>query len=532
VLKQDPESALKNGNHPDPNTEIDFWKNKSENLNSICQQLNSEKIKKVLKFLEQNKSTYTGPFSKLQKEVQTARSEANENYKYLNTLQDLFLELTDPGKELSDIADLFVPIMHTILLIWQYSQHYNTPSRLVVLIREICNAIIKQCREKISGEEIFGFIKGGEEKEAHNKLTHALDVCSKFKDAYFEYKAKSKSQWKITTNALFVRLDNFSERCQDIMHLTSTIIQFNKLEKIEIGNTKGKTLTASVLTIFAEFNQAVEEFMKVEYDIMNIEEKGFDDDFYKFRQRIKELERRLASILTQGFDDCDTIIGKFKLLDSFDGLLHRPIIQDELEKKHITLLDLYKQDLKIVATIFNEGKALVDKIDERSPISSNLPPISGAINWTQGLIERIKEPMDKLSILSQSIQDREEYKDVQKLFQSLCKNLNEYNDLKIKQWEQAVEDNTEDQLNKFLLVREETPHAEEGFVKVNFDPVLVRLLREVKYLQLLDIPVPERAAMLFKKVDIYRTQTGNLDIIVDMYNEILATLLPVEKPLL
>jgi dynein heavy chain len=83
VLKQDPESALKNGNHPDPLTEVHFWKCKSENLNSICQQLNSERIKKVLKFLEQNKSTYTGPFSKLQKEVQTARAEANENYKYL-----------------------------------------------------------------------------------------------------------------------------------------------------------------------------------------------------------------------------------------------------------------------------------------------------------------------------------------------------------------------------------------------------------------------------------------------------------------
>jgi dynein heavy chain len=73
VLKLDPESALKNGNHPDPLTEVDFWKSKSANLNSICDQLNLERIKKVLKFLEQNKSTYTAPFSKLQKEVQTAK---------------------------------------------------------------------------------------------------------------------------------------------------------------------------------------------------------------------------------------------------------------------------------------------------------------------------------------------------------------------------------------------------------------------------------------------------------------------------
>ena len=52
VLKQDPEGALKTGNNPDPLTEIAFWNNKSENLNSICTQLTSERIKKVLKFLE------------------------------------------------------------------------------------------------------------------------------------------------------------------------------------------------------------------------------------------------------------------------------------------------------------------------------------------------------------------------------------------------------------------------------------------------------------------------------------------------
>ena len=75
---------------------------------------------------------------------------------------------------------------------------------------------------------------------------------------------------------------------------------------------------------------------------MDIDKKDFDDDFYEFRAKIKELERRLASVITQAFDDCDTITGRFKLLDSFEGLLNRPIIQDEPEKKHIVLLENYK----------------------------------------------------------------------------------------------------------------------------------------------------------------------------------------------
>lgn len=44
--------------------------------------------------------------------------------------------------------------------------------------------------------------------------------------------------------------------------------------------------------------------------------------------------------------------------------------------------------------------------------------------------------------------------------------------------------------------------------------------------------MPDSAAALYGKVNVYRTQTGNLELTVNMYNEVLATLLPVEKPLL
>lgn len=199
-----------------------------------------------------------------------ARVEANDNYLYLQTLSSLFQELSDNSKELSDIQELFVPIMHTILLIWTYSQYYNTPSRLVVLIREICNAVIDRCQNFVDGEKIFAFIKGEEPQEAHNKLQAALNTCTKFKEAYHEYKSKVRGQWKITSNALFMRLDSFQERCHDVMQLTSTILQFKKLDNIAIGNTKGESLSASIQKVFTDFNDAVATFMTVNYDIMDI----------------------------------------------------------------------------------------------------------------------------------------------------------------------------------------------------------------------------------------------------------------------
>lgn len=69
-------------------------------------------------------------------------------------------------------------------------------------------------------------------------------------------------------------------------------------------------------------------------------------------------------------------------------------------------------------------------------------------------------------------------------------------------------------------------------MRVNFAKELHAILREVKYLQLIDFPIPETAQKLFGRVDTYRLQTVRLTIIVNMYNDILATLLPVEKPLL
>ena len=108
--------------------------------------------------------------------------------------------------------------------------------------------------------------------------------------------------------------------------------------------------------------------------------------------------------------------------------------------------------------------------------------------------------------------------------------LKEFEEQKVKTWEQGVEAHTIENLDKNLLVHEED--ANSLCLVVNFDNKLVELLREVKYLRLLNYQVPEKAQKLYDRVDIYRTQTGNLELIVGMYNNIQTTLLPVEKPLL
>ena len=41
------------------------------------------------------------------------------------------------------------------MLVWKHSHHYNSPGRIVVLVREICNDLIMQSQKFVVGEEIF-----------------------------------------------------------------------------------------------------------------------------------------------------------------------------------------------------------------------------------------------------------------------------------------------------------------------------------------------------------------------------------------
>ena len=176
--------------------------------------------------------------------------------------------------------------------------------------------------------------------------------------------------------------------------------------------------------------------------------KAFDTDYYGFRQRVKELERRLGSVLTQGFDDQATLTGRFKLLDSFQPLLERPIIQDEMERKHAALVAAYGDDLKVVQEVF-----LTER--DNPPIAWNLPPIAGSLTWCRGLKERVQDPMEKLRKLSnaRAVMEREEAKEVVKLYTSLIASMRTYEQSRIEEWSAEVERTSQSKLQLNLLGR-------------------------------------------------------------------------------
>jgi hypothetical protein len=97
-------------------------------------------------------------------------------------------------------------------------------------------------------------------------------------------------------------------------------------------------------------------------------------------------------------------------------------------------------------------------------------------------------------------------------------------------WTRDVGNKSEVNLNLPLLQRD----PETKLVRVNFDPQLVAVLREVKYLEMTksSSEIPESAAAIFSRNESFRQQIGNLSIAATEYNRVRQTILPVESPLI
>ena len=183
----------------------------------------------------------------------------------------------------------------------------------------------------------------------------------------------------------------------------------------------------------------------------------------------------------------------------------------------------YGQDLRTVHEIFLRQR-------ERPPVPANYPPVAGALAWSHSLIERIQAPLAKLQALEQQqphIWGRDESKDVLKACNALVSSLKDYEAQHAENWGRDVESSSQAKLRLPLLVR----HPQTHHLSVNFDPALVRLLREVKYFRLLDLPVPDAALEVYQQVETFRRWTGNLELIAHTHNVAWAALHPVELPL-
>lgn len=119
--------------------------------------------------------------------------------------------------------------------------------------------------------------------------------------------------WTFNSSAVFYRLDAFLKRLADIEWLFHTVLEFSKLEKIEIGGILGRSLSARIVGVVKEFQQLFAAFSARASDVLEPDDESFAVDCKKFGESITDFDSKLAAILCQAFDDCSNLESAFKV---------------------------------------------------------------------------------------------------------------------------------------------------------------------------------------------------------------------------
>ena len=86
--------------------------------------------------------------------------------------------------------------------------------------------------------------------EATEKLKVVQKVLISFKQKFLETRDRSGGIWSIHPKAPFVQLDAFLARCQELKDMKTAILQFGRLERVEIGSSEVSSDFLTYLNLF------------------------------------------------------------------------------------------------------------------------------------------------------------------------------------------------------------------------------------------------------------------------------------------
>ncbi|XP_076032505.1 dynein beta chain, ciliary-like [Oratosquilla oratoria] len=332
--------------HPKPLEEHEFWKKRRKNLEHIARQLQDKKVRMMCNILEVTESAYFPALAKMRSDVMSAVREARDVIVYLTPLKPL-VEAVEAA-EFPDVVALLPPLVHCVCILWASCPAYRKPDRIVILFKEITNLLIQQACVFI-GTVAFQ----AETQEPLQKIDTCIRIFKEFRTIFNDYKSKIGNffgedqkviPWEFHPTYAFRRMDQFLARLYNIK-------EFLKIEKIEFGGPKGKTLNVRMSAIYSEFNEAYTAFSIGTYDCLNPAELEFDHGHDVFRAKVTELEQRLSLIVSHALQESLTAESFFKVIELLGTIVDRAILKAELFSSMPIIFGLLKEELEVAKIV-------------------------------------------------------------------------------------------------------------------------------------------------------------------------------------
>lgn len=99
--------------------------------------------------------------------------------------------------------------------------------------------------------------------------------------------------------------------------MIETFIEYQKLEKIEVGRFMDRWSGQKIDVVFNQFTRYVENMMSISYDPLDLlneaNNKSFMDDYKLYLQIVNDFDARLAAVAKACFDNSNNLLSLHKV---------------------------------------------------------------------------------------------------------------------------------------------------------------------------------------------------------------------------
>jgi len=428
---------------------IGFWRERNAVLSALYEQLQMDNVKYLIMIMVKARVNSMSHFHKKLQEIIGMYTEAKDTIRFLTVLERHFKNLSN-GK-LSVIRDTIPPMLDSMRNIWVISHTINKDSnkdaRMGLLMQKIAAEIADKVARKINIHQIFK----SPPEQVMKTIMAGKEVLDLWEEAYLQTRDKietqNSEQWNFTRNLLFDKTKYMSQTCSELYEVAETLDHFGKLLGSEL-----KAVTDNpqkIEEVIRRVKALVTPLENVQVDIFNNHwHSHWETLINEFRAKVEDIDEMTISFIDSSFDKLRSSEGAFDFLQNFQVIKSRKKIQKQLMDKFSAILNQYGREVRKVKGIFTDNMA-------NPPLSTNQPPIAGAIAWVRSLYYRIKKPILRFQMTGGNLLITSEGQAACQKYIKVAKAMAKFEQGRLSEWIKYAEDLVPKKLKENLF-KEET----------------------------------------------------------------------------
>jgi dynein heavy chain len=504
-----------------PDREIAYWRRRLHRLNCIGEQIKMPVCRQVMRSLrdgsagllqESRDSLVEGLtlWKQLDENLTDALAEAKDNVKYLSTLecpiQPLLKE--DPRA----VLEVLPSLMNAVRMVHSLSRYYNTAVRTSRLLLRVSNRVVGVCCAALTQKEHPDRIWDREPGEVADMLKLCLQVNENYREQYRLQRDKLRTmprgpQFDFSESQIFYKVDLFCVRAVKLVDLFTTISQYRRL--------RAGLRIPGLAELLADYESALSLFRVNARDLLDYQSDSFNRDIARFREALEDIEEKLQALIDRSFESAGGIDESLTLLQTYDGILERESLRQDLGAKVIIVFHNYGLELAAVQEEYETHKA-------EPPFPRDMPPVAGAVLWARHLLRRIEEPMQRFSA---AVLKAPSSKPIVKAYNRTASTLVAFEVTWLEAWRSSI-DSAKQGLSATILLS----HSDSLYV--NLDPELLRLLREARCLDRIGVDISEEARDVLNNQDRLKAINNRLRDMLAHFSAIQSRISPLLRPLM